>query len=103
MFNVINLANSWLFGWVFIGMFVLSTDIVNLMFGSNYILNISIPFVIALNFYMVGIQNAVWTFSNTLGLFRQGRYLQIFTAVINLVYFIYSLSLRKMVLLDYQI
>lgn len=97
MFNVINLANSWLFGWVFIGMFVLSTDI------ANYILNISIPFVIALNFYMVGIQNAVWTFSNTLGLFRQGRYLQIFTAVINLVYFIYSLSLRKMVLLDYQI
>lgn len=89
MFNVINLANFWLFGWASIGIFVLSTDIVNLMFGPNYILNISIPFIIALNFYMVGIQNAVWTFSNTLGLFRQGRYLQIFTAAINLVCSIY--------------
>ena len=85
MFNTINLANFWLFGWTSIGIFVVSTDIVHLMFGAKYILPISIPFVIALNFYMVGIQNAVWTFGNTLGLFRQGRYLQIVTAAINLV------------------
>lgn len=84
MFNAINLANFWLFGWASIGIFVVSTDIVNVMFGVEYILPISIPFVIALNFYMVGIQNAVWTFGNTLGLFRQGRYLQIVTAAINL-------------------
>lgn len=85
MFNTINLANFWLFGWTSIGIFVVSTDMVHLMFGAEYILPISIPFVIALNFYMVGIQNAVWTFANTLGLFRQGRYLQIVTAAINLV------------------
>ncbi len=85
MFNTISLANFWLFGWAAIGIFVVSTDIVNLMFGVDYILPINIPFVIALNFYMVGIQNVVWTFENTLGLFRQGRYLQIVTAVINLV------------------
>ena len=34
---------------------------------------------------MVGIQNAIWTFENTLGLFRQGRYLQVVTAAINLI------------------
>ncbi len=85
MFHTINLANYWLFGWASIGIFVVSTDIVRLMFGADYVLPISIPFVLALNFYMMGIQNAVWTFENTLGLFRQGRYLQIFTAGINLV------------------
>lgn len=85
MFNTINLANFWLFGWASIGIFVVSTDIVHLMFGAEYVLPCNIPFVIALNFYMVGIQNAVWTFENTLGLFRQGRYLQIVTALINLV------------------
>lgn len=85
MFNTINLANFWLFGWAAIGIFVLSTDIVQLMFGKEYILPISIPFIIALNFYMVGIQSAIWTFENTLGLFRQGRYLQVVTAMINLV------------------
>lgn len=85
MFYSINLANFWLFGWASIGIFVVSTDIVHLLFGENYILPISIPFVIALNFYMVGMQSAVWTFKNTLGLFRPGRYLLIVTAVINLV------------------
>lgn len=85
IFNTINLANFWLFGWAAIGIFVLSTDVVHLMFGAEYILPINIPFVIALNFYMVGIQSAVWTFGNTLGLFRQGRYLQVVTAAINLI------------------
>ncbi len=85
MFHTINLANYWLFGWASIGIFVVSTDIVSLMFGVDYVLPISIPFVLALNFYMVGIQNAVWTFENTLGLFRQGRYLPLVTAGINLV------------------
>ena len=85
MFNVINLANFWLFGWAAIGIFIVSTDIVHLMFGESYVLPMNIPFVIALNFYMVGMQNAVWTYKNTMGLFRQGRYLLIVTAAINLV------------------
>ena len=85
MFNIINLANFWLFGWASIGIFVVSTDVVRLLFGSSYVLPISIPFVIALNFYMVGMQSAVWTYKNTMGLFRQGRYLLIVTAAINLV------------------
>ena len=85
MFYSINLANFWLFGWASIGIFVMSTDIVRLFFGENYVLPLNIPFVIALNFYMVGMQSAVWTFKNTLGLFRPGRYLLIVTATINLV------------------
>lgn len=85
MFNVINLANFWLYGWAAIGIFVVSSDIVKLMFGESYVLSMEIPFVIALNFYMVGMQNAVWTYKNTMGLFRQGRYLLIVTAAINLV------------------
>lgn len=85
IFNVINLANFWLFGWAAIGIFVVSSDIVKLMFGESYVLPLEIPFVIALNFYMVGMQNAVWTYKNTMGLFRQGRYLLILTAAINLI------------------
>lgn len=84
MFYSINLANFWMFGWASIGIFVVSTDIVHLFFGESYILPLNIPFVIALNFYMVGMQSAVWTFKNTLGLFRPGRYLLIITAAINL-------------------
>lgn len=93
IFNVIDLASFWLFGWAAIGIFVMSSDIVCLMFGESYVLPLEIPFVIALNFYMVGMQSAVWTYKNTMGLFRQGRYLLILTAAINLVC---SLWLGKM-------
>lgn len=85
MFRTINLANFWMFGWAAIGIFVVSSDIVHLMFGANYVLPENIPFVIALNFYMVGIQSAVWSFQNAMGLFRQGRYMLLGTAAINLV------------------
>ena len=64
---------------------MVSSDIVKLLFGDAYVLPFNIPFVIALNFYMVGIQNAVWSFQNAMGLFRQGRYLLLLTAAINLI------------------
>lgn len=85
LFKAINLSNFWLFGWASIGIFVCSTDIVKLLFGHNYALPLEIPFVIALNFYMVGMQSAVWTYKNTMGIFRQGRYLLFVTAAINLI------------------
>ena len=86
MFYRINLANFWLFGWAAIGIFVVSSDIVCLMFGEAYVLPLEIPFVIALNFYMVGMQSVVWTYKNTMGLFRQGRFLLIITALFNLIF-----------------
>lgn len=86
LFNFINLVNFWLFGWATIGIIVMSTDIVNVCFGDNYILPFNIPCIIAINFYMIGMQDAVWTYKTTLGLFRQGRYLLIFTAILNLIF-----------------
>ena len=84
LFYSINLANFWLFGWAAIGIFLVSNDLVALLFGKSFVLPLSISFVIALNFYMVGMQSAVWTYGNTMGLFRQGRYLLFLTAAINL-------------------
>ncbi len=85
MFYSINLANFWLYGWSAIGLFVVSTDFVKLMFGGGYTLPAEIPFIIALNYYLVGMQNAVWTYCNTNGLFYQGRYILMITAAINLI------------------
>ncbi len=85
LFKSINLANFWLFGWAAIGIFVVSGDVVSVMFGAEYVLPLEIPLIVAINFYMVGMQNAVWTYYNTQGLFRRGRYVSIFTAIINIV------------------
>ena len=84
-FEIINFANFWLFGFSAIGIIVLINDVINIWIGSKYILPINITIILAINFYMVGMQNAVWTFKNTMGLFRYGRYILLITAAFNLI------------------
>lgn len=86
MFSFLNLMNFWIFGWAALGIVFCSTDLVRLCFGDEYVLSISIPLVMALNFYTVGLQNAVWTYKQTMGLFHYGRFLQIITAILNIIF-----------------
>lgn len=84
-FKCLNLANFWIFGWGAIGIAFVSGDLVKLCFGNSYVLGISVPLILAINFYIVGMQNAVYAYKNTMGLFRYGQYLLLFTAAINLI------------------
>ena len=84
-FQTLNLSNFWIFGWGAIGIAFVTGDIVELCFGKEYVLGISIPLILAINFYIVGMQNAVYAYKNTMGLFRYGQYLLLLTATINLV------------------
>ena len=83
-FKILQLANFFIFAWATLGIMFVSGDMVGLFFGSNYILPSNIPFVIALNFYIVTMQTAVNTYRSTMGLFRYGQYTLVFTATINL-------------------
>lgn len=86
MFSFLNLMNFWIFGWAALGIIFCSNDLVRLCFGDEYVLSIDIPLVMALNFYTVGLQNAIWTYKQTMGLFHYGRFLQIITAVLNIIF-----------------
>lgn len=86
MFSFLNLMNFWIFGWAALGIFFCSSDLVRLCFGEEYVLSSEIPFVMALNFFSVGMMNAVWTYKHTLGLFHYGRFIQIFTGILNIVF-----------------
>ena len=83
-FKALNLANFWLYGWGAIGIAFVSGDLVKWFYGANYVMSLEIPVILAVNFYMIGMQQAVYTFKNTLGLFKYGLYILIFTAAINL-------------------
>lgn len=85
-FYILNMANFWIFGWATIGIFLVSSDLVELFFGNRYVLPMSIPFILALNFYLVTMQSAITAYRNTLGLFYYGRYILIFTAGLNLCF-----------------
>lgn len=83
-FKALNLANFWLYGWGAIGIALVSGDLVKWFYGAEYVMSLEIPVILAVNFYMIGMQQAVYTFKNTLGLFKYGQYILIFTAAINL-------------------
>lgn len=84
LFNCFNFANFWLFSYASIGIIFVSGDIISLCFGESYILDISIPIVLAVNFYIVGMMNSVWIFKSALGQFKYGRYIVLFTGILNI-------------------
>nr|WP_243177714.1 oligosaccharide flippase family protein [Clostridium hominis] len=84
-FDIMNFANFWLFGFSSICIILLINDVIRVWLSDEYVLPINIAIIVAVNFYMVGMQNAVWTFKNTMGLFGYGRYLLLVTATINLI------------------
>ena len=83
VFRAFRMANFWLFSFVSIGIVLLMNSVIELWIGSDYLLPISVVAVIAANFYTRGIQNPVWIFKDTYGLFKYGKYMGIVTAVIN--------------------
>ena len=88
-YKILQLANFIIFGWATIGILFVSSDLVELCFGENYVLSASIPFVLSLNFYLVTMQSAIKTYRSTLGLFKYGQYTLIFTAGFNLIFSVF--------------
>ena len=64
---------------------VLPHYIIEIFFGSNYVMSIEIPIILAINFYILGMQCVVGIYKSTMGLFRYGQYALFFTAVLNLI------------------
>lgn len=84
-FHVVNLLNYWLFGWATIGIIVLANPIIELWIGKQYLLSQTIVVIIAINLYVKGMQNGIWTYKNTYGLFRYGKFFLQVTAILNLI------------------
>ncbi|GAA4274187.1 hypothetical protein U6A24_22105 [Aquimarina gracilis] len=86
IFSMVNLANFWIYGFCGICIIILMNDFITLWVGENFTLPLSISVMLAINFFMVGMQNAIWTFKTTYGYFNEGKYLVMLTAVLNLVF-----------------
>jgi len=85
-FNLLNLANFWIYGVSAISFVILSNDFIILWIGNGYTLPLSVAIMIAINFFMVGLQSTIWTFKSTYGFFHQGKYFVIGTAILNLAF-----------------
>lgn len=85
VFNRLNFLGGWLYGWSFICLVILFNPFINLWLGSEYSFNMSIVFIISLNFYVNGMREAVRTFRSALGIYRYDRYKSVFEALVNIV------------------
>lgn len=74
-----------IYGWLAMIIFLISDDLVQLLFGKKYLMGLSISLILAINFYMVGMQSALWTFRTAMGLFNFKKYILLVTAVINII------------------
>lgn len=86
MFAIVNFANFWTYGLASVGIIALLNDFINLWIGKDYLLPFNVVVVLAVNFYLVGMQNAVWTYKSTFGFFKEGRFLVLLTAILNLTF-----------------
>lgn len=84
MFRFIHMSNFWLFSWGTVGIIFVSSDLVRFFFGEKFVMLPSIPVILAVNFYLVGMQTAVWTYMQTLGIFHYGRLISFVTAGIKI-------------------
>jgi len=85
IFKILNMMNFWLYGWGAIGMAFVSSDLVKLLYGEQYVLNPAIPLILAVNMFTIGMLHAVYTYKSAMGLFRYGQFILFFTGFINLV------------------
>lgn len=85
LFKRLEFLNFWLYGFGFIALLVLLDPFVKIWAGKNFVLGLPISFALALNFFVAGYMNTLWTFRSTLGLFKQGKYRPLIVALINII------------------
>lgn len=85
LFNRVDFANFWLFGFSSIALYTLFNPFISLWIGESYCLDDKCVAMICINFYIYGMLQTLWVVRTTAGLFVQGKYRPLISAVINLV------------------
>lgn len=84
LFNLLEVYNYWLVAFCSICFIVLIPDFINICFGEQYILSFSVLIWTVLNFYTSNIRQSLWTYRETMGVFKKTKYITIITAVLNI-------------------
>lgn len=85
IFNVINLATFWFYAVCSICLFICMTPFIHVWIGDEYVLPLSTSLIIALNVYIGGMLFAPFNYRQTMGIFVEGKWRPIISAIINIV------------------
>ena len=84
IYNTLYFANFWMFGFAAVCFFSLFQPFVSLAFGVDKLLGMTEIVFIVLNFYLIGMRNVNIVFRDTMGVFKEGRYVPIISAIVNI-------------------
>lgn len=86
MFRVISFTTFWLYSFVGICIYVLINPFIgNCWLGESFLLDKNCVFIICLNLYIVAMLYTPAQFRQTMGLFVQGKYRPVISAVVNII------------------
>ena len=74
-----------IYGYLAIAMTILLNKFITIWLGQEYLLSISISIALGFNLYIEGGRFVNYTFRNTIGLFKKGRLMPLFSSVTNFI------------------
>lgn len=86
IFNVLLLFFHWLSAVCALGFLLVFNDFITIWVGYRYVLGVDVVFAIVLNFYVQNIVNPVWIYRETMGMFKDIKYVMLVAAMINLIF-----------------
>lgn len=81
----LTLMNFIIYSFIAIVFIIFLNIFIKIWVGESYVLDISIPIILALNFYIEGIRAPAYTYRVTLGLFNKGKSTPYIAIVINII------------------
>lgn len=85
IYKRISFLNFWLYTVASICMFYLIQNFIMLWLGEKYLFDLSIVFVLSINFWQTGMRGALGTFKNASGIYYEDRYVPLVESIINIV------------------
>ena len=75
----------YIYTFIVAGITILSNPFIDIWIGQEYELNWTVSFALGFNLYVEGLRYANYTFRNTLGLFKKGRFMPLISSITNIV------------------
>lgn len=85
IFNAVYMITAWLYGFLAIGISVMSIPLIRLWLGESFIIGQAVITSIALRTYITGMQYGPFTYRTTMGLLREKRFVPLLAAILTLV------------------
>ena len=79
------MLSFFVYGTITISMILLFNDFINLWIGESYLLDFTVCVALGLILFVEGMRFANFTFRNTMGLFKEGKWSQLISSVVNIV------------------